>query len=457
MFRAKLSLPHFMTPTFMLPVIFSSTNVLALDPAPVPMGPIDFIPTLDIDIENNDNIYYRSENETSSAIYIIRPDFLFSAKNNLDTYDARIFFESGTVASSERGDDDYLDAGIHLDGHWEFNDKNRLDALVHFDMEHDPRGDAFSAGTSTVNGEVIELPDAFVIKEVDTYQTSDIGLTYELGLGNTNTGFEFGYKLHSRSYDDNETLSGTTVNNETRDYDSGKLDLEFYYQALPKTKLFLEVTSADFSYGTDVCELNNTCFNTFVQTLDSTELYVYIGAEWDMTANTQGYAKIGTYSKDFDDDFLVDNDADVSEAAWEIALNWKPLELTEFQFSSASYVDENEGSSIARVVQDYEAAWRQDWIERFYTKLAFQLENIEHKGSAIVYNGNARDDTDTKIKLSAVYNFRRWIDFELDYTMKSRTSNLDGSDITRTINGVDVADNFEYDQNVITLSAKMSL
>ena len=416
-----------------------SANTLALDPAPVKMGPVDFIPTLAIDIDNNDNIYLQSEGETSSAIYIIRPDLVFKAQNNLDTYKANLYIESGSYADSLEGDDNFLDAGLLLDGHWEFNDKNRLNALIHTEKLHDARGDVFSAGTNTSG-----IDRATTIKEVDTYSTTDLGLTYELGIGNTNTGFEIGYTMHGKSYNDNTYLDGGNADNSTRDLDSGKIDLRFFYQLMPKTKIFIALSSKDISYSTDINRNG-------VKTLDSNETYVYLGTEWDVTANTTGRVKLGTYSKNYDDKAIQGANGDLSQPAWEIALDWRPLELSSFMFNSGSYVAENEGSGTARAIQDFEASWRQDWLENFHTKASFLYEAIEHQGTKVTL-GELRKDKDNTLTLAAVYNFRRWMDFSLDYKMKSRSSTIDGSST-----GALIPLNFEYDPNILSLSAKMSL
>ena len=420
----------------------SAELALAIDPAPVNLGPVEFIPTLDVDIDNNDNIYLRNDEQVSSAIFKIRPELLFKAQQDLDTYEATIYVGSGTYTGSEKGDDDYLDAGFLLDGHWELNDKNRLTALIHTRKEHDARGDAFTAGrTDTL------LTDDQIIKEVDTYNSSDIGIDYELGIGNTNTGFTLGYAMHSRKYSDNASLTGIKVDNSSRNYSSGKIDTSFFYQVQPKTKLFIELTHEDIDYKEDVSNSN-----LGIKTLDSTETYIYLGTTWEASANTTGTVKIGSYTKDFSDKAISDAHGDLSDPAWEVSIDWTPLENTEFLFSTGSYVAENQGNATVRAIQDFEAVWKQQWLERFYTTATFHLADVEHKGSKFIYE-KQREDTDTRLTLAAVYNFRRWVDFKIDYTMNSRSSSLDGS---FTDSNSDTY-NFEYDQNIISLSANMSL
>ena len=422
--------------------LFSAPS-FSIDPAPVNMGPVDFIPTLDLDIKSDDNIYSSNDNEISSEIFVIRPELLFLAQDNLNTYKASIALESGTYNDGGEGDDDYLDGKLHLDGHWEFNDKNRLDALLHLNRLHDARGDAFTAGGTS------NFPPSAIISEVDVYSSNDLGLKYELGIGNTNTGITAAYMLHDRKYDDNKALDGTKRDNSNRNYESGLLDLSFFYQLLPKTKIFFEVSHEDIDYDNDI---NASVSGILVESLDSTETYYYLGAQWELTANTTGTVKIGGYDKNFDDSAIEAADGNFGEAAWALAIDWSPLEHAQFHFDSGSYVDENQGGATARAIQDFSAAWRQAWLEHFSTIAEIKVTKSEHKGSEIIL-GKLREDTDTQFKIGAIYNFRRWMDFELDYITKSRSSTLNGS----FTNSSGFTPNFEYDSNVIQISAQISL
>jgi len=415
-----------------------SIHTFALDPAPVDMGPIDFIPTVNVAIDNNSNIYRESDNEQSSAIYRIEPKLLFRAQDQLNTYDAELFVNSGSYADSkDDGDDNYTDWGLALRIHQELNDKNRLDIFAETNQLHDERGNAFTAG------------GAAVIEEVDVYSSNKFGGKYELGIGNTNTGLGLGYTVYSRTYDDNKTNISVGYVDPTdydyRNYDAGTLDLEFFYQVMPNTKVFLEYQQESLDYSTDIQDAFIVPGTT--ETLNSDKSKVFIGAEWEATANTQGIVKLGQYDKDYEDSNLDD----LSETSWEIVVQWQPLEHSGFEFTTGAYDKESVGNSTAQKIQDFSAAWVQQWHEQIKTTVSVLSQDTEHVNSETFY-GVLRDDKKTVFEVAAIYNFRRWVDFKLDFQSTSQTSTIDGTQGTG-LNPPSV----EYDQNVITLSTTMSL
>lgn len=424
-------------------LVLSPTLALAIEPAPASLGPVDFIPSLKVGVDSDSNIYLTSENEESSLIYTVRPDLLFKAQDQLNVYSARIYANSGTYSDGLEGDDDYVESGLLFDAHLEFNDKNRLDLLAHLANLHEARGSGFSTG------------QAGSIKEVDMHTNTTLGGVYELGIGNTNTGFDIGYTAFDREYDKNPAVdsNGNLVDTtKTRNYDSGKIDLGFFYQVMPNTKLFIDISNEDINYKTDVNrDLNydgddnpNTNPQDIVKTINSTETYIYIGASWSATANTVGTVKLGQYDKDYADKLLTDLSG---EAAWDIQVDWTPLEHSKFSFSTGSYVAENEGSSTARITQDYQASWNQAWLENFSTNVNLLMLEEEHTGTQVTL-GTLREDTTSFVTVSGIYSFRRWMDFTLAYKMDNRTSTIDGSG---------TLPNYEYDKNLITLSVNMSL
>jgi hypothetical protein len=198
---------------------------------------------------------------------------------------------------------------------------------------------------------------------------------------------------------------------------------------MPKTTLFFELDAANYDYAED----NPT---PAVETLDSSETRYYLGVKWEATAQTTGTAKIGQYSKDFDDDVIDDIDG---EFAWDIKLDWTPTENDKITARTGSYIRETEGSGAAIETQDIYLSWVHFWLERLSTKASYRTADDDHGQFSPTFR---REDTTDTLEISATYNFKRWMDVSLRYNTESRSSNGEA---------------FEYDRDIIALDFDFSL
>lgn len=368
------------------------------------MGPVDFIPTLDLGIKNNSNIYSSNTNEQSSVIYEVRPELLFKAQDQLDTYEATIFIDNGTYADSGAGDDDYTDFGLLSKGHWEFNAKNKLDVNLDVRKLHDDRGSEFTAG------------NPFSIAEPDEYKDFTLGGLYQFGL-EEHMYFTIGASTYDKQYTNHKPTA------ELRNYTSNEFTLTGYYAVMQKTSIFIDVNFADFDYEN-------------APLLNSDETRAYFGVKWDMNAFFTGRAKFGYASKSFDAAGLDK----ASMPVWNIGLDYKPTEVDTLTFDSGSQFRETEGSGAAVESMTYSASWNHKWLDRLSSLAMLSYSDDDHGEPAP--GQPRREDTLKTAKVGATYNFRRWMDVGLSYKYTDRESNITG---------------VSFDQNIVQLDFAFSL
>lgn len=401
-------------------ILTLSANSFSLNPAEVKAGPVVLIPKLDVDIENNSNIYKASNDpaasttgEHDSMIYTFRPELTTQAQNNNDLYYGTIYIDAGIYSDSLEGDDDYVDIGLLLGADMEFNAKNAMFIYADIEKLHDDRGDVFSAGNATL----FDAPDE--------YDSNRLGSTYSFGADDAFFTMDLSLELYQKEYTTNPTLTAI------RNYDSTDFDSVFFFQFMPKTDAFFELGYKDINYKEDI----SPSAGLGAETLDSNETTAYLGMRWEATSNTVGIVKLGVYNKDFSDNNIDDID---HEGAWEVDATYNSSDYASFNLNSASFVEENEGASSAKLSRTLGIAWDHNWAKNISSNVSLDYRKDKHNGNLVF----SRVDETNTATVGILYNFRRWFDIGFDYSAESRQS-------TNTA--------FEYDQQIVTLSLDFSL
>jgi hypothetical protein len=371
----------------------------------IKIGPVSVYPSMKIITRHNDNIYESAANEKSSPIVIVKPAVKLLLEDNLKTLALDYDIEIGSYTDSS--DDDYIDQ--KLLGVFEYipTTKVKMALSLEYLDEHDPRGTGRTEGIGGFNP-----------LNLDPDEWHSYGISGLVSYGSTNaTGrVELETSYVTKDYDNNRQFTAD------RDRDDFHLRGTFYYRIRPKTRLLFEVRRRTFDYENDPVG---------VPTLDSTEMDYLFGIDWERTAKTTGYTKIGYREKDFDS--ALRNDS--GNIAWESGIRWRPRTYSTVDFSTLRRSEESNGIGDSIDVSIYKVSWSHDWREHIGSNIHFIYREDE-------YEPTIREDTGFEASINLDYKLRRWAKISAGYRYQERDSNINI---------------FDYQSNIFDLTLDLSL
>lgn len=404
---------------------FSSSNE-EYDDKSIPVGNMQLTPLLNITHRYDDNIFSEKNHEIDSWVTVLQPSFKLVrefGEFGLNNWEIDYILSNGKYYSSH--DDDYTDHDISGTFNYEITRSNRISVQGGYINSHEDRGSRFSIGT------------AGSIKEPDNHEQLYYGARYTFGAEDADARLEleFGYLD-----DDYNTVMTTSSSGErydltgSRDRITNKIGAKFFYKIASATDITLEAWHTDVDY-------HETLGND--PDLSSIERQFMVGLEWEATALTTGYAKIGYKEKDFDearDPF--------ENFEWELEIDWEPLTYSKFTFSTARVIEETNGEGfffldtigegIFIESTSYKISWRHEWLERLNTKLTVGITNDDYNGQNYI----VREDDNTGVRLVINYDMFYWLTFSLDLAKTDRDSTRDF---------------LSYDREVVALGVRIAL
>ncbi|NCP64767.1 MAG: outer membrane beta-barrel protein [Paraglaciecola sp.] len=386
-----------------------SAGSMAQEKASLDVGGLDFVPTLDVSLQHDSNVTRSNSAVISSWISLYRPELRLEKNSDITQVSVGVSASKGIYHSSQN--DNFDDYQIFVDLGFEFDRRNQLAAGFVSESGHDARGTAYSIGI----GNTLLGPDKYKRTTLDT--------KYSYGAQTAPARFEATVRLRNINYDND------VINGRPRDRSEQSLGGIFYYQVAPATDLVLDSRYTNTSYDSITMTDPN-----FVS-LDSKTTNLLAGLKWESTAATTGFAKLGYQKRSFDNDLREG----FSGLKWEAGVVWSPIERALIEFSTANDTLETNGLGSFIKRKDYRLDWRHQWLERLSTSSAVAYGSDIYVGGLI-----PRQDKSTQLDLTASYQFRRWISFIAAYSYIKRNSDVvDGS--------------FDFDKNLFSLSAKLSL
>ncbi|MBJ2135095.1 outer membrane beta-barrel protein [Paraglaciecola chathamensis] len=370
----------------------------------IDLGAFELVPTLTTTVGFNDNVTRSrgDDEEIDSWFSAITPRF--TLVNNFGLNSLRFGYQltRGDYFSSSA--DDYTDHLLFASLDYELNSRHRTKTSINFEDGHDDRGEAFSRG----RGNELDSPDEFKESEVDF--TYSYGALSALARLDVNLNYrDLDYKIDTNEY-------------KARDRSKSSIGGTFYYKVGPVTDLTFDAEIADVKYS---------FLSDGATTFDSIETSYLIGARWQSTASTSGYAKIGYQNKNFD----AASRNSFSGLKWEGGIVWEPLERATFILDTQNEARETNGDGDFIRRKDISLRWRHEWLQRLRTDAGVTVGNDD-------YEGSGRKDDISELNLAVTYEFRRWLTFNLGYTYSERDSNQNVID---------------YDGNIYRLTAKVTL
>ncbi len=388
-----------------VPAVFAA--VPQAGPASIFAGPVAITPTTGFETRYRDNIFRQENNTTDSWIFLARPAVNAALQDRENRYE---FDYKGEAAwyreSSNDNDNDYFDNTFRGSAYMEFTDRRILELYASWASLHEDRG------TGLTEGEIGELIDENV-----EYDQTDVGGSFQYGAnGNARIQFRAGYM--EREYQNFEEQT------RTRDRDETTLGTTFFYPVAPKTDLLADFAYKDIEYPNPFDD---------APPLDSEEMSLLAGAQWEMSPNLKSTARIGWVDKSFDDSDREDWDG----IGWSLELWMRPRVQDTIVVETRRKPEETtrEGNFINR--WDVSARWTHQWSDRVYTVLSALYGQDEYEDSF-----NDRDDDIYNVSLRSGYQFRRWANFYASYTYDEKDSNVD---------------NLSYEENTFILGVDFSL
>ncbi|MGQ8365253.1 outer membrane beta-barrel protein [Glaciecola sp. 1036] len=378
------------------------------DAASMEFGGFDFTPTVDLGLEYDDNVTQSNTDEIDSWSRTIAPQLnLFTTYGASDVeFSYRLVNRDYFSSDTDNFTDHFLRAATNL----ELNARNRIRASLNYEDGHDARGTNFSIG----QGQTLSEPDQ--------YKQSELDFEYSYGAFNADGRLDLNVNLLDKNYDSDSIIY------QARDRKYSTLGGTFYYRVGANTDLTFDAYRTYVDYDIALDNANP---------LDSVQDSFLVGVDWEATAKTSGFAKIGYQTKDFDSAFRED----FSGVDWALGVQWEPLEYSSIEVSTESNTNETngEGNFIRGNVHSIE--WRHDWLERVRSTVGFAYLNNRYEGQ-IVDGFDVRSDNDVRFNASVYYQFRRWLNFELTYRHNERDSNRE---------------QVEFDRNRLLLNAFITL
>ncbi|MBN24174.1 MAG: hypothetical protein CL578_03875 [Alteromonadaceae bacterium] len=370
----------------------------------IDLGAFELVPTLTTSVGFNDNVTQSRGNnqEIDSWFSVVTPRF--SLVNNFGLNSLRFGYQLSRGDYFSSSADDYTDHLLFASLDYELNSRHRIKSSIDFEDGHDGRGTAFSRGA----GSELSAPDE--------YKESEVDFTYSYGALSAQARFDLNLNYRDLDY------KIDTDEYKARDRSKSTVGGTFYYNIGAATDLLFEtsLTDVEYSFSQDGSASR-----------DSLETSYLVGAQWQSTASTSGYAKIGYQDKDFD----AAGRESFSGTTWQAGIVWEPLERATFILDSQNEARETNGDGNFIRSKDLSLQWRHEWLQRLRTQAGIAVGTDD-------YEGSGRSDDIQELNLAVIYEFRRWLTFNLGYTYSERDSNQDVID---------------YDQNIYRLTAKVTL
>jgi hypothetical protein len=374
----------------------SGQALAAPDYASIPLTDgVRATPALDLETRHDGNIFQTDDNEEDSIVTVVSPAVSLEAGGGLDSLTASYSGSYGYYESSS--DDNYADHSFSIDGS-KGGGLGTLSGYVGLDLGHDDRGTGPSNGLGGLTTAVFDEPTEF-----ETYSWG--GMVALTGGGRTS--IDLGYDGLDTEYTNFRSFT------RARDRRSDEFSVDVGYELTGKTSAVLEASTKDVRYDFTPAGADE---------LDSDEIRVSGGLEWDATARTTGRVTLGWKEKDFD---AASRD-DQSGLTWGAQVTWAPKTYSTFTFGTQNGFRETDNEGDVIETTSYNVGWNYAMNERFSWNTGVSLTTEEYEGAA-----SGRDDDFYSFNVSADYDWRRWLTVSGGLDLSMRSSSEDRADFDR--------------------------
>ncbi len=345
-------------------------------------------PGLGVVLKNDSNILRLNDadpNKISSRVTILSPSVLFQSKQDANVYSLSYNADLGRYSSSSA--DNFTDQKVLGQAELGLSSRANLNIEPVFQIGHDDRGSTYATTL---------VPNIWHSAGL----TSSFAYGAEAAMGKTIV--DIG--MTDRKYQNNRTV--------TTAYDRklSNVAATFFWRALPKTSLLVNVKHTGIAYSDPTSVLNGN------------ELYLLAGAKWEATAQTTGEFKVGQLKKKFDKSF-----PSYSGASWEGIVRWSPLSFVNVDFITYKQPVETTLTGSSAIMVGSSGA---DVSYRLNEQLTLHTNGYQLKEDFI---GAGRNDSTNTFGFKAEYKIRSWLIGGAEYTHSAKTSTNPLNDYKRNI------------------------
>lgn|GEM_PF-1217580 len=356
-------------------------------PGSVSAGPFAVTPKLGVEAKNRSNIYRRPTNETSATIYRLTPAIEFLAQERVNTYSVSYSGDYGYYQNEDPGEtNDYRDHRVNAEAHIEPTSRWAIDIDAGWGDIHEDRGTGLSEGAVGQG-----------ISEPVTYEQLTAGAMLTYGTRGSSR-LQALVRMLDKEYQNFRAFT------ESRDYEQRQLGANFFYPVTAKTDLTVQYVHNNFEYPFAAGNLPS---------FDSAEDNVTAGAEWEASAGLTSSARVGWFSKDFDDV----GRKDVDGLSWMLDLQLQPTERTQL------YIRGQQAPTETTLVGDF-IDRRQISFDLTQQLGAFISVNVRASLGEDVYEGSANNRTDDLVNAGLRINYTYWrqLPLYLEYGYEDKDS-----------------------------------
>lgn len=366
-----------------------------LDPLGIRAGGFTVFPSISATTAYDDNIFSTDDGEEDDIVWTVAPRVHMDS--NWANHFVRVFGAAELVRYDDFGSEDQNNYNFGALGRLDIQRDSYLTAGASQRRLHEER-----SSPDDVNG--IE-PTQYDIRAID------LGGFNRWNRVSANVDF----RAENRDFDDVASSTGAIINNDDRDRDTYLVTLRGGYEIQPEYEAFAEVEFTKVDYDDDV---DDNGFNR-----DSDGYEARLGARVDLTGLIFGDVFVGYLSREYDDPALQDADGPTAG----LDLTWNVTPLTTAKAGIQRYLSEttsaNSGGIVATGVRasvDHEL-------------LRSLLLNANAFYTVNDYEGIDREDDLIGAGLGANYLVNRYLRFGVEYTYRSRDSNVAGNDYDNNI------------------------
>ncbi|MEW6996641.1 outer membrane beta-barrel protein [Colwelliaceae bacterium BS250] len=376
---------------------FAITYSYAIEPHNFKLQGFEFTPQIKATQRYSDNFANSNISDEGSWLTTISPSFELSKNYNLNRIQFNYQITNVNYWSSQ--DDDYTNHKLSALTFLDLDVRHRLNISADYLNEYEERGTGYSIGF------------AEILKEPTASETLQSQIRYNYGAKTAQGNVELRYSFEQIKWDSlfidelNLPQTGTDLDfTANREYKQHKIGTTFFYKTGAYTKI---------SFSVDTSEVEYQHPRPNEELLDSTLTSAFVGVEWQGSALTTGYVRLGYSSKEFDYSLYEDTDG----FRWQVGILWTPLTYSNFDFSTSKSVSEAKGQGSSIENTDYHLSWQHQWLDRIATKLTAGYSEDD-------YGDSERYDDNTSYSATIYYKMLRNLDISATVANSDRKSNI---------------------------------
>jgi len=370
-------------------------------------------PFLSIGGYHTDNLFRTENNEESDWVAVITPGVWFSLPashqrllqiNLLNTAPGGLEV-SRFRTESERRFQGYALYRADIREYERFEEENRVDH----------RGEGFFK-ISLRGGLSLELVDVYEVNRdpYGTAGTADRQLDkYTANLFNAILAYQVSPKLMLRADYGNYSLSYDDARNAYRDRDDNTYSAYIFYQATPKTSMFVQSEYVNIDYDENIND-------------DNEQMNYYLGVELKATTKTRGLVKVGYGETDYDQGSDNDQDDFLAEAQVNHAFTPK---TSIYLKGMQRVLQTDQRGSRSILSKRIQIGYRQRIMAKVGVDAsAFYVLNEYDGVTTIGAQTDEREDDEFGGLIAIGYSPVSWGTLSLGYEYRERDSNFDTED-----------------------------